>query len=237
MENKIKKLDSTMTLGEVVTIYPRSVEIFNKYKIDFCCGGRDSLRAAVEEAKGDSDLIFQELVIGYDEFLKENIEIRNWFKEKPSVIIENILNNHHVYTKKTLKILDDMIFKILKVHYKDHHKELLEVHHLFGLLKIDLEEHLIKEEENLFPLIIAYEESEDKEILNEIKKYILVAESEHIVAGDILKQLEEVTNEFTAPDGVCQTYMNTYRLLNELEKDIFIHIYKETSILFEMMGV
>lgn len=232
-----KKIDSTMSLGEVVTIYPRSVEIFNKYKIDFCCGGRDSLIAALEEADEDADTIYQEILIGYDEFLTEDVEIKNWFDEKPSELIENILNTHHVYTKNMLKTLDGEIFKILKVHYADYHEELLQVHSLFGALKTELEEHLIKEEENLFPLILKYEQSEDEEILSEIKKFIIDTELEHDAAGDILKQLEKVTRDFTAPDDVCQTYINTYRLLDELEKDIFIHIYKETSLLFEMLKV
>jgi len=232
-----KKIDSTMSLGEVVTIYPRSVEVFNKYKIDFCCGGRDSLMAALEETDGNTNIIYQELLIGYEEFLTEDVELKNWFKEKPSALIENILNTHHVYAKSMLRTLDEAIFKILKVHYEDYHEELLKVHSLFGALKIELEEHLIKEEENLFPLILKYEQSGDKEVLSEIKKFIIDTELEHDAAGDILKELEKVTRDFTAPDGVCETYKNTYRLLDELEKDIFIHIYKETSLLFEMLKV
>lgn len=126
------------------------------------------------------------------------------------------------------------MFKILKVHFSHHSEELLKAHRLFGLLKIELEEHLVKEEENLFPLIEDYFETNDNKYLDKIHQFIEETESEHDAAGDILKELQAVTNDYVAPEGSCNTYRLVYHKLNALEKDLFTHIYLENSVLFKM---
>lgn len=126
------------------------------------------------------------------------------------------------------------MFKILKVHFKHHSEELLKVHRLFGSLKTELEEHLVKEEENLFPLIMAWEKTKDERTLSDIHRFIKDTESEHDAAGDILKEMEKITSDFTPPEGTCATYRLVYSRLHALQKDLFIHIYLENSVLFHM---
>jgi len=121
------------------------------------------------------------------------------------------------------------------VHFSHHSEELLKVHRLFGNLKIELEEHLVKEEENLFPLIKAYEKTKNEKYKVAIEKFIKETEDEHDAAGDILKELEVITRDFTAPEGTCTTFKLVYDKLHGLEKDLFIHIYLENSVLFNMI--
>ena len=47
--------------------------------------------------------------------------------------------------------------------------------------------------------------------------------------------MENLTNDFKAPEGACTTFKLVYNKLNELEKDLFKHIHKENSILFKMI--
>lgn len=236
-EENRASIDTSLSLGEIVLSFPDSVELFNMYKLDYCCGGDQKLSEAFEDLKSegvDTEKLLEELNRKYSAFLEKKEAIRDWRRETPSDLIEHILNTHHVYTKKTLQELDDMILKILKVHFKDHSEELLVVHSLFGSLKTELEAHLIKEEEQLFPMILSYESSSDESLLSGIRKFISETESEHDAAGDILKELEEVTRDFTPPDGACTTFKRAYMTLDDLEKDIFTHIHLENSVLFKM---
>ncbi|SUY48448.1 putative scdA protein [Clostridium putrefaciens] len=228
-------INANQKLGEVVSIFPRSSEIFNELKVDYCCGGHDSLGEALEEKGLNTEAIVQKLNEEYEKFIESNSEYRDWRKEKPTALIENIIDTHHNFTKRELREIDGLLFKILKVHFNHHGEELMKVHRLFGTLKIELEEHLIKEEENLFPLIEAYEETKDEKYKKAIHKFIKDTEDEHDAAGDILKELEKVTRDFTAPKGACTTFKLTYDKLHLLEKDLFIHIYKENSVLFNMI--
>jgi len=58
--------------------------------------------------------------------------------------------------RKTLPRLSELTTKILRVHGSNH-ESLFRVHKLFHSLKAELEQHLIKEEEILFPVIREYD--------------------------------------------------------------------------------
>lgn len=222
-------------LGEIVSIFPGSSEIFNELKIDYCCGGHDTLGAALMEKGLETDEIVETLNNKYNEFIMSDTQYKDWRKECPTTLIKHIEEKHHDFTKKELKEIDALLFKVLKVHFSHHSEELLKVHRLFGNLKIELEEHLVKEEENLFPLIKAYEKTKDTKYKVEIEKFIKETEDEHDAAGDILKELEVITRDFTAPEGACTTFKLVYDKLHGLEKDLFIHIYLENTVLFNMI--
>ncbi|QGU94689.1 iron-sulfur cluster repair di-iron protein [Clostridium bovifaecis] len=230
-----KVINENLKLGEVVSIFPASSEIFNGYKVDYCCGGYDTLGQALKEKGLDSDKIIEELNREYNKFISSNAEYKDWRKEKPSNLIKHILRTHHDFTKKELREIDMLMFKILKVHFTAHKEELLTVHRLFGNLKIELEEHLIKEEEELFPLIEEFEHTKNEKILADIRKFIKDTEDEHDAAGDILKELERVTGDFKIPKGACTTYKLVYDRIHNLQNDLFIHIYLENSVLFNMI--
>jgi regulator of cell morphogenesis and NO signaling len=87
--------------------------------------------------------------------------------------------------------------------------------------------HFVQEEEDVFPLM-------QSEATKEAYDKVVSLESEHEAAGDLIKSLIKATNDFTAPSDGCATYRATYALLKQLVEDIFLHIYKENSILFPM---
>ena len=230
-----KIINKNQSLGEIVSIFPGASEIFNRYKIDYCCGGHDTLAAALDEINLDHEKVIEELNNEYEKFIKTNSEYKDWRKEKPSTLIKHIVETHHEFTKNQLKEIDTLLFKVLKVHFKNHGEELLKVHKYFGTLKTELEEHLIKEEENLFPLIETFEITKEGSVLSEIHQVIKNTEDEHDAAGNIIKELEKITRDFNAPVGACTSFKLVYTKLHDLEKDLFIHIYLENSVLFNML--
>ncbi|GIM27424.1 iron-sulfur cluster repair di-iron protein [Clostridium polyendosporum] len=231
----LKEIKINETLGDIVLKFPEANEIFNKYKIDYCCGGNDPLDKAVNEKGLQVNEFLDELNKAYEKFFDSGATLKKWEEEDPIDLINHIVSIHHIYTKKELPILDGLIFKILKVHFDHHGEELLKIHKLFGLLKVDIQEHLIKEEEILFPLIEAYVNTKDESLLIDIKKFIQETEDEHHAAGDILKELREITNDYQAPFDVCTTYKLVYSKLQDLEQDLFTHIHLENSVLFKII--
>jgi regulator of cell morphogenesis and NO signaling len=55
---------------------------------------------------------------------------------------------------------------------------------------------------------------------------------EHEDAGDAMKRMRELTNNYTAPMDACNTYRALFDALRELELDMHRHVHKENSILF-----
>lgn len=222
-----------LTLGEIVSKYPNIVPVLNRYKLDYCCGGNDTLEKAIIKAGLDKETMINELNIIAMQQSEE--DVKDWTKASLSHVIDYILNTHHVFMKATLEELNNLMFKILKVHYRNHGEHLLHIHSLFGALKTELEAHLVKEEENLFPKIKEFELSKDETLRESIITYIHDTENEHDAAGDIFKKLAEATDDYQAPDDVCPTYKRVYYLLDTLEKDTFNHIHMENSVLFKML--
>lgn len=224
-------INKDMSLADVVKMFPKSVEIFNDFQIDFCCGGKDTLKNALE-AKGinsDSFVMLLNKKMKESESAQQDKTIEQIEHLSVNELIEHIYTAHHVKEKELLGELDKLINKILIAHYENHKTELLELHGLYANLKKELEEHFVKEEGLVFPYMNSSQSQDKKNIA-----YLKELEDEHYAAGDIIKKIDRNTNSFTPPEDACPTYILTFRKLKELVEDIFIHIFKENSILFPM---
>ncbi|WP_163192912.1 iron-sulfur cluster repair di-iron protein [Clostridium thermarum] len=218
-------------IGEVVVKFPRAIETFKKNKIDFCCGGDRPLEQAVKEQGLDGAEIVAEINEAYNTYVVEAVKDREWAVEPYTSLIDYVVNTHHAYLNENLPKLSELTTKILRVH-GEHHPELKKVHKIFHSLKMELEQHLIKEEEAVFPLVIQYDKSGSLEVLERAVKQIEELEDEHESAGTTLKELREITNGYTMPEDGCASYGLTYRIFEELEDDLFRHIHLENNIMF-----
>ncbi|ELC8466203.1 iron-sulfur cluster repair di-iron protein [Clostridium perfringens] len=229
MEKLIRK---DYSLGEVVTVYPVVVKKFNDMELDYCCGGNKSLELALKEKGVDVDKFVEDLNKEFKEFKFENSQYVDWREKSSEELINHIVETHHGETFRLLKEIDPLMVKVFRVHFSHGPELLMKVHSLFGKLKCELEEHLLKEENILFPLMIKYDQAKDKEEKKEIEGDIRIIVNEHEAAGDILKELAEVTDDYKVPEWGCISFKLLYDYLHDLEKDLFIHIHKENNILF-----
>lgn len=229
MEKLIRK---DYSLGEVVTVYPAVVKKFNDMELDYCCGGSKSLELALKEKGIDVDKFVEDLNKEFKEFKFENSQYVDWREKSSEELISHIVETHHGETFRLLKEIDPLMVKVFRVHFSHDPELLMKVHSLFGKLKCELEEHLLKEENILFPLMIKYDKAKDEKEKKEIEEDIRIIVNEHEAAGDILKELAEVTDDYKVPDWGCISFKLLYDYLHDLEKDLFIHIHKENNILF-----
>jgi regulator of cell morphogenesis and NO signaling len=61
---------------------------------------------------------------------------------------------------------------------------------------------------------------------------ISVMEQEHEHAGNLLASLRALTGAYQSPDWACNTFRGLYAGLEELERDLHVHIHLENNILF-----
>lgn len=222
---------SSQKIGEIVTKFPKSADILKEYKIDFCCGGDRPLLTAIKEQGLSEPEVLDKINNLYEKFKSTEIEDRNWTEAPFGELIDHIVNTHHAYLGVELPRLSELTTKILRVH-GEHHPELSKVHKLLHTLKMELESHMIKEETVQYPAIKEYEKNKTEQSLNKAVKITKELEDEHAEAGDILKELRKITNDFAVPADGCNTYRLTYAKLEELEADTFQHIHLENNILF-----
>ncbi|PUU94916.1 MULTISPECIES: iron-sulfur cluster repair di-iron protein [Halanaerobium] len=223
------------TVGNIVTEFPGAAEILKKHKIDFCCGGDRELKLAVKEDLNDDSRAAEILKKINENYSNKNDyyqEIEDPKNLSQSQLIEYIIDKHHGFLQQTLPQLSELTKKILRAHRENHGQVLKKVHRLFNTLRMELEEHLIKEEEEIFPLIIKYSQAENGGENEETLNGILELETEHDTAGEIVKELREVTADYQLPEDACNSFKLCYSLLEELESDLFQHIHLENNILF-----
>ncbi|MEC1262627.1 iron-sulfur cluster repair di-iron protein [Bacillus swezeyi] len=223
--------DQSTKTGDIVTRFPRASQLLKEYRIDFCCGGNRPIGEAIEEQKLNEEEILSKINTLYQETKALNEKETNWNEAPYSRLIDYVIQTHHAYLYDVLPELSGFVTKVYRVH-GIHHPELGQVHQLFHQLKAELEHHLIQEEEQIFPKIVAYEQTNSEASLTEAVQAIDVLEQEHEACGNILKELRKVTNDYALPEGACTTYTLTYLKLDELETDIFQHIHLENNILF-----
>jgi len=218
-------------VGEIVTKFPKASDLFKAYRIDFCCGGNRPLSEALKERNLHEEEILTKLNQLYHEAMERDEKAIDWNKASFSQLIDHIINKHHRYLSEELPQLSPYVTKVLRVHGAEH-KHLAKVHSLFNQLKVELEQHTIKEEIESFPLILQYENDPSEENLELLRKHVAELEDEHDGAGDIIKEIRDITADFTPPSGACGTYRLVYQRLENLESDLFEHIHLENNILF-----
>ncbi|WP_078554062.1 iron-sulfur cluster repair di-iron protein [Bacillus alkalicellulosilyticus] len=221
----------TSIIGEIVTKFPKASDLFKSYRIDFCCSGNRPLIEAIEE----NQLSAEEVLSNLNNLYKETSALQEssiqWEEASYQELIDYIINKHHQYLSEELPQLSPYVTKVFRVHGSSQ-PHLGVIHKLFNELRVELEQHLIKEETEDFPLILDIEKNPTEEKYAKLQEVINNLENEHSHAGDILKTLREITDDYTPPEGACGTYRLVYSRLEALESDMFEHIHLENNVLF-----
>lgn len=221
------------TPAHIVNIFPKASDLFKEEKIDFCCGGDIPLQAAYQD-KERGDAILAELNLAYQTWKKEGNQAKDWSEVSLSEMVDHIVYKHHAYLRENLAPISEFVNKIMRVHGM-HHPELKELHRLFHAFKLEMELHSVKEEQEVFPLIKEYEAAPNAALLEKIRIANGGLEDEHDEAGNILKEIRKVTNDYTPPVDACGSYRITFARLKELEAETFQHVHLENNILFKRL--
>ena len=231
---KIQKNNSTKedSIGELVAKDLRKAEVFKKFNIDFCCGGKKTLSQVCNDKQINIKDVESEL-----EKLDSTSESvsQNYNEWSLDFLVDFIINTHHKYVKNSLPILLEYTAKVAKVHGKEH-LEVVAIYDLFKEASDELNLHIMKEETILFPYIKHL--VNEKNSVNEgcsfgtVKNPIRMMEHEHDVVGNIFKTIRELSNDYTPPEDACTTYKLSYKKLEEFENDLHQHIHLENNILF-----
>lgn len=223
------KFQSTQKIGEIAAEFPKATEVFEKNKIDFCCGGDRILLDVIKESNLNEPQIISEINELYEKF--KDTKGKDWREAPFDELIDHIINTHHAYLWRELPETGNLVTTILRVH-GENHPELMDIYKDYNALRTELEIHLTKEEITQYPAIRKYLETDSKEDLKIAVNIIDELEEEHTEAGNLLKELRRLTNNYTLPADACTTYDKTYKKLEEMESDIFQHIHLENNILF-----
>ncbi len=228
------EIKTDTTVGEVVRLNFKTAQLFDKHRIDFCCGGDISLSKACDDTGVDVYHLMDEI----NTLLKVNDPESKYIEGLgPDQLCDYIVGRHHSYLKEYIPFLQQKLQKLCDVHGMGH-PELFKINTLFETMAGNLASHLEKEENTLFPLIRRFTlhqkmGTEDSAGLAEMHKLITALEQEHQAEGERLGAIAELSDSYTIPPDGCNTFAITYKTLQEFEKDLHRHIHLENNVLFE----
>jgi regulator of cell morphogenesis and NO signaling len=222
------------TLGDVVHSDGRSAQVFERFGLDFCCGGRRTLREAASAAGVPVEEVVDALAALGDPGA-EDLEPAEW--TELDALVRHIVERHHAYVRAASPAISAWLERLVDRHGA-RHPELGEVRETFRELAGELETHMMKEENILFPVINDLARARRGggrlpltpfgTILNPVR----VMETDHALAGRLLEHLRSLTDGFTPPPDACTTYRLCYTELAQFERDLHRHIHLENNLLF-----
>lgn len=224
------------TVRELVQEFPSATRVFEKFGIDYCCGGKRPLAEACNAA----NLSVNEVLDSLETAQRASPippKMCDWQIEPLAELVAHIINTHHKYTREEILRLGPLLAKVCLVHGKNH-PELNNVRAVFHGLAQELTMHMMKEEKMLFPYIVRMEETiiQKESILpspfGSVQNPVLMMEHEHDDAGEALRALREITGGYTVPPDGCISYQTLFQALAEFEADLHKHIHLENNILF-----
>lgn len=213
------------TIAQIVSDDISTASVFKKYHIDFCCGGGKTVESACIKAHVNVDDVINDLINNTPKNNAPALNFKDWTAE---FLVDYIVNVHHTYVRENIEIIHEFATKVATVH-GHHAEETIEIAELFSNLKDELYAHLEKEETILFPAIKMKAFNKNYQYDKDV---ISILEDEHEHAGDIVKKITLLSNNFETPEWACNTFKALYFKLDEFINDLYQHIHLENNILF-----
>lgn len=206
---------------------PARARVFERFGIDYCCGGQKPLAAACFDRGLDVDDVVAALV----EPGPCDPEDVDWSSVEISDLIEHIVGQHHAYLREELPALRGLAEKVARAH-GDAHPELDEVSETFAFVADELLQHMVKEEQVLFPACVALSASGDRGPSVSVAAPIQAMLHEHDEVDAGLRALRTLTGGYEPPVDACNSYRALFDRLETLERDTHRHVHEENNVLF-----
>jgi regulator of cell morphogenesis and NO signaling len=211
----------TQSLADLARATPAATRVFWRHRLDFCCGGQQSLTHACEKAGLDAAAIAREIEV---EAARDDDRI-DWETRSQTELADHIEARYHAGLRNDLPLLISAARRVEKVHagkpdVPDGLGDLL------ATLWDEMQDHMLREEKILFPMIRQGACGE------QVYVPVRALEHEHDVHGRCLARIRQLTGDLVIPAHACATWTVLYRGLETLEFDLMQHVHLENNVLF-----
>jgi len=221
------------TLRSIALAQPAAIRVFERFHLDYCCGGNRPL----SEACAQKSIDLGEVLDALADATRAPKPARDLTQATPSELIRHIVQTHHAYVRAELPRLLPLAERVAAKHGPNH-PEVIQIEQQLCQLAGDLLFHLDKEEKILFPYIEGLELSRNrgasapKACFATIESPIQSMLHDHEAAGALLDEMRTASKNFAPPADACPTFVGLYDGLDAFEKDLHRHVHLENNLLF-----
>lgn len=221
------------TIRDFVTRDFRAAAVFHRYGIDFCCGGGKTLGEVCRARQLDESAVMGEISRACAS-AERPPQFAEW---ESDTLTRYIVAQHHGYVRSALPTISAHARKLAKVHGPQT-PALVEIADIFDGVCEEMDAHMMKEEQILFPYIEQLAATRRAGLtafpapFGDIGNPIRMMEAEHESAGAAMARIRELTNGYAVPEHGCTTWRVTFQELEAFEADLHLHVHLENNILF-----
>jgi len=223
-------------LKTIVLDFPDAARVLEKFGLDFCCGGNDTLVQACAKKNVQWPIVLEALqgVMKTGQERKEySQQVERLRNLSAGALAKDIIDTHHRFLREHIPYLKELLDKVTRVH-GGRHAELQKLQPLVHKTVDTLLVHLDDEEKGLFKMV--QEHAADQPLTDQefrtAQEWIASLEQEHVEVGEQLQQIRDLTQDYQAPADGCGSYRLLYAKLKQLEEDTHLHVHKENYVLF-----
>lgn len=221
-------IDPDTSLGQLVAERPARAETFERLRLDYCCGGDQTLAQACGRRGLDPETVCRMLeALESSPLDGRRLEENDWRRASIAELCDHIIAAHHDRLRAELPRIEELLATVVRVHGAHHH-ELHDLLRLFRSLRHELESHMESEERVVFPACRAAEAGRAA-VAEEV---LSVHEREHEETGDALAALRELAHDYDTAGALCGTHRRLLEALHQLELGLHQHIHEENNVLF-----
>ena len=152
------------------------------------------------------------------------MSLSDWNTQPQDQLIDHLLARYHARHREQLPELIRLASRVEHVHGQ-HLQCPNGLADLLRDIQQELENHMLKEEQVLFPML-------QMGMGSQASMPIQVMRHEHDQHGEALEQLLSLTDRITPPSGACGTWRSLYEQLTAFRDDLREHIRLENDVLF-----
>jgi regulator of cell morphogenesis and NO signaling len=227
-------MTGTELVSEIALQQPAAIGVFEKFGIDYCCGGHTPLANACATKQLDLDSVIVALEAAANRVREAD---RDWTVQPLAALCDYIVATHHSYCKREIPRLSGLAAKVANKH-GGRSPELAIIQAKWNELVDGLSDHLAEEEVVVFPYIARMENQANAggtnghPIGSQPGGPISALIGEHEWAGELLAEIRGLSHDFTPPGYACTSYQAFYEGLKAFESDLHRHVHLENNVLF-----
>lgn len=224
------------SISEIVKRTYQTADVFSKYGIDYCCGGKWPLKMICENRGLDTDKIIEELHLAqYEMHLSHLINYLEW---EVDFLIDFIIHIHHRYFVTAMPGITALVESFINKH-KEKYPGLADLTKHINNLSETILKGIRRKQEVLFPYIKQISHAHaGKELYASVFARTLKKPLEEMMqtetkqVNELLTQFRIITNSYTPPDNSCVTHKVVFARLREVDINLQHNRHLEYDILF-----
>ena len=206
-------------MRELVLTDFRLAEVFNKYKLNYCCAISLPLETACRNAGLDVEQVLGELLkVGRNLKIPGDLEYESW---PLHFLLDYLVNVYHSYLRKTLPELESDLIRYVQGH-PDSSTETLKLPGIYQKLASVVTDQMAGREKIIFPYIRQLDSAFNQQeaygtlYVKTLRKPLTEMERSLLLAAELMTALERITFGFLVPEKSCAKYKVLVKRLEQV---------------------